>query len=189
MGTGKNGTFDRTPDWHQWALLETGSADTLPETPPFLVYWWKWFHCEKWVLQMEALEGHGTWDGKNCFGDLPRQTTHEGLTGVLTRATIRFQKLPVFWKNAETVSQQLAGANGLLISLGMGEVPWIKQATFSIWESKEHIKQFAYQTPGHAEVIRKTRTENWYHEDMFVRFRIIGSTGTLRAKNPLERKS
>jgi hypothetical protein len=82
----------------------------------------------------------------------------------------------------------MAGANGLITSLGIGEVPWIKQATFSIWENREQMKQFAYQMQQHAEVIGKTRRENWYSEDMFVRFRILSSTGSLHENDPLQGK-
>ncbi len=199
MGCGKNGTFDKTPDWRQWALLEVrslesgvGSKKTTPDsqrqTPDFLLLWWSVFGCEKWVLELEPIEGRGSWDGKQCFGDLPQQTAYEGIIGVLTRATIRVNKLGAFWKNVDAVAQQMAGADGFVTSLGIGEIPWIKQATFSIWESRAQMKQFAYQMHHHTEVIRKTRKENWYSEEMFVRFRILSSRGTLHAKDPLKRK-
>jgi hypothetical protein len=111
------------------------------------------------------------------------------MIATLTRATIRINKLRSFWKNVDGVANQMRAADGFITSLGIGEVPWIKQATFSVWKSKVHMKQFAYQMHQHAEVIRKTRQENWYSEDMFVRFKILSSKGTLRGKDPLERKS
>ena len=206
LGSGRNGTFDIRPDWHQWAVLQvcSGEAEVRSQhttsnpkpayrtgrlqSPNFLTSWWKFFRCEIWVLVLEPIEGHGTWDGKPCFGDLPKQTDYEGLIGVLTRATIRVSKLRNFWKNVDSVANQMAGAGGFITSLGIGEIPLIKQATFSIWESKACMKQFAYQMHEHAEVIRKTRKEDWYSEEMFVRFRIVSSSGTNRGKNPLERK-
>ncbi len=206
MGCGRNGTFDKTPDWRQWAVLEVRSLESevwsekdnhnsslltpVPrlQSPDFLLLWWKLFNCEKWTLELEPIEGHGTWDGKQCFGTLAKQTGYEGMIGILTRATIRLNKLNSFWRNVDAVAQQMAGANGFITSLGIGEVPFIKQATFSIWESREQMKQFAYQMQEHAEVIRKTRKENWYSEEMFVRFKIISSHGTLQGKDPLQRK-
>ena len=74
----------------------------------------------------------------------------------------------------------MAAAKGLISSLGIGEMPLIKQATFSIWENKAAIKAFAYQLKEHQEVIRKTRAEKWYSEDMFVRFKILEVVGTIR---------
>jgi hypothetical protein len=191
MGCGRNGTFDIVPDLRQWAVLEVWSLESgvRRQTPQFLLSWWKFFHCEIWTLELEPIEGHGTWDGKNCFGDLRKQTDYEGMIGILTRATIRINKLNSFWKNVGGVANQMAGADGFITSLGIGEIPWIKQATFSIWESKAHMKKFAYQMKEHAEVVRKTRKEDWYSEDMFVRFKITDSKGSLHGNNPLERKS
>lgn len=187
MGCGKNGTFDQRPDWRQWAVLEASDFAGLP-TPGFLLAWWQFFRCEKWTLVMEPIEGHGTWDGKKVFGELPAKSGYEGRIGILTRATIRISKVTRFWKHVDPVAKRMADADGLVTSLGIGELPWIKQATFSIWESREQMKRFAYQMQEHAEVIRKTRTENWYSEDMFVRFRIISSNGNDTRKAPLPGK-
>ena len=110
------------------------------------------------------------------------------MIAVLTRATIRINKLNRFWQHVDSVATQMNTAEGFIISLGIGEVPWIKQATFSIWDSKAHMKQFAYQRKEHAEVIRKTREENWYSEELFVRFKILRSHGTFNSKNPLQGK-
>lgn len=191
MGSGRNGTFDKTPDWRQWAVLAVwnGEPEALTRLPQTLYNWWKFFSCETWEIRLVPIEGHGTWDGKNCFGPLPKQTGYEGRIAVLTRATIRPGKLSRFWAHVNGVAERMHDAGGFITSLGIGEVPWIKQATFSVWESKAHMKQFAYQGREHADVVRKTRDEKWYSEEMFVRFRIIGSAGTLHHKDPLQGKS
>lgn len=190
LGCGKNGTFDTIPDWRQWGLLEVrSSSDPKTQTPDFIRLWWKFFHCEICLFVLQPIEGHGTWDGKNCFGELPRQTEYEGMIAVLTRATIRLGKLRSFWSNVTSVANRMNRADGFINSLGIGEMPWLRQATFSIWQTKAAMKQFAYQLQEHTEVIRKTRTEKWYSEDMFVRFILLSVSGTIRGKNPLERKS
>jgi hypothetical protein len=48
----------------------------------------------------------------------------------------------------------------------------------------EQMKTFAYGSK-HAEVIKKTRSEDWYSEELFARFRIIESSGTVNGKDPL----
>ena len=79
MGSGRNGTFDINPDWRQWAVLEVWSLesgvrsqpatpDPRLQTPDFLTSWWKFFGCEIWTIGLEPIEGHGSWDGKQCFG-------------------------------------------------------------------------------------------------------------------------
>ncbi len=188
MGCGRNGTFDKTPDWRQWALLTIGSPEDAGYRPSFIASWWKFFGVELWELQLAPIEGHGTWDGKAVFGNLPKQSNYEGPIGILTRATIRPSQLGRFWSHVDAIAQQMASADGFITSVGIGEVPWIKQATFSIWESKDNMRQFAYKMKEHAEVVKKTHQEKWYSEDMFVRFKPLKSTGSLNGKLPFEIK-
>jgi hypothetical protein len=92
-----------------------------------------------------------------------------------------------FWKHVAPIANKMTGAKGYVFSVGIGEVPWIKQATFSVWESVEDMKTFAYSMKEHREVVKKTRQEKWYSEDMFVRFKIISTYGTLKGIDPLKR--
>jgi hypothetical protein len=198
MGCGKNGTFDKTPDLRQWGLLVVTATQEAEFSKKninqkkiygrFITSWWKFFNCTNWTMVLEPIEGHGTWDGKKAFGNLPKNSDYEGMIAVLTRATIRINRLSNFWKHVDGVAKKMASSKGFITSLGIGEVPWIKQATLSIWDSKESMRTFSYKMSEHAEVIRKTREEKWYSEDMFVRFKIIASTGTLNHENPLKGK-
>ena len=195
MGSGKNGTFDKTPDWQQWAILtvqQQDAADIESAFPNnkillggFISSWMKFFGCEQYDILMEAIESHGMWDGQKAFGELPAKSDYEGPVAILTRATIRLNKLRYFWENVAPVANEMRVAKGFLFSAGVGEIPWVKQATFSVWKSKEDMKAFAYGMKVHTEVIKKTRQQNWYSEDMFTRFRIITTSGTLRGANPL----
>lgn len=190
MGCGKNGTFDKTPDVKQWAIL--GVHEKEPDVfenkkiyGSFIDKWLKRFSCEAFTIFMDPVEGHGKWDGENVFGNLPLKSAYDGQLATLTRATIRLNKLKYFWKHVAPVANRMNNAEGFIMSVGIGEVPWIKQATFSVWQNKEAMKAFAYQMKEHTEVIRKTREQNWYSEDMFVRFKIRGTMGTIKGKNPL----
>ena len=186
MGSGKNGSFDLVPDLKQWAIMVAIKDDTEVETDePSMLYgsfinrWWKFFKAQQFTLVLEPIEGHGSWENKPVFGELPKVSDHDGLIAVLTRATIRPSRLRNFWKHVRQAAAPLAGSPGFLYSIGIGEVPWIKQATFSIWQSKQCMKDYAYKMHDHKEVIQKTRKENWYSEEMFVRFKIIGAYGDL----------
>jgi len=199
MGSGKNGSFDKHPDWQQWSILAVSlSSNEIIDVKEnelmeqlygsFISKWFRLFNCETWTIFLTPVEGHGYWDGRQPFGSLPKSTSFEGTVAVLTRATIRISKLASFWKNVDGVASKTLGAEGLITSFGIGEIPFIKQATFSIWKSKEAMKQFAYQMQEHTEVIRKTRQQNWYSEDMFVRFKPLKSVGTIRGSDPLAGK-
>lgn len=195
LGCGQNGSFDKRPDWQQWGILVVIKGEGwIPESlngkeiktvfGSFIAKWIRIFKCETWQVVLEPLAVHGLWDGKKVFGELSTPSGQEGRIAILTRATIRFSRLRDFWNNVGTVSAQMAVAKGFVCSLGIGEIPLIKQATFSIWESAEHMKKFAYGNDAHKEVIHKTRKENWYSEEMFVRFRIISTKGTIKGVNP-----
>ena len=199
MGCGKNGTFDKNPDWQQWGILsvQNNASDiTKLSTNNAIEHLYgslinKWmclFKCETWTIFLEPMEGHGKWDGKEPFGKIAKQSDYSGIVATLTRATIRLNKLGDFWRNVAGVANEMAGAKGFISSVVIGEVPYIKQATFSVWESKEAMKQFAYQMHRHKEIVQKTRKENWYSEDMFVRFRPLKTIGTIKGIDPLEGK-
>jgi hypothetical protein len=205
LGCGKNGTFDIHPDWNQWAVFMVNGEWSMVNKNnannyklqtinykltygSFINWWWKFFKCEVYSIILEPLEGHGTWDGKKILGELSTQKNHEGIIAVLTRATIRLKRLKNFWKHVDGVAVQTQSAPGFITSVGIGEMPWIKQATFSVWESKEAMKAFAYKTQHHTEVIQKTRNENWYSEEMFIRFKLIASFGSLNGNDPLKGK-
>jgi heme-degrading monooxygenase HmoA len=180
MGTGKNGTFDKKPDFNQWAIMaahKTEITDINIELlyGKFIAKWLRIFQCQVHTHLLQPIEGHGTWDKKKPFGDLPPKSDFEGKIAVITRATIRLSKLKFFWENVAPIAAKMNNAKGFITSYGVGEIPWIKQATFSIWESKEDMKNFAYGMKEHAEVIKKTRQQKWYSEDMFTRFKVIES--------------
>ena len=191
MGCGRNGTFDVVPDARQWAILfvPTNPENISISLPRFFLWWWKIFGAERYTLNLQPIEGHGTWDGKEVFGSFEgKEKVYHGIMAVLTRATIRPGKLLAFWKQVAPVASMMASAPGFITSVGIGEIPWIKQATFSVWESKELMQQFAYRRREHSEVIKKTRSDRWYSEDMFVRFSILSSEGTLRGIDPIARQ-
>lgn len=176
MGSGRNGTFDIHPDLNQWAVLFVAENNNV-KAPGFVYKYCKFFHCDIKEFLLQPIEGHGLWDKKKVFGDLPGQTDYNGPVAVLTRATIRLSRLKSFWQNVPSVAGKMFSAKGLIVSYGIGEAPWIKQATFSVWQHKKAMKEFAYGLQQHKDVIYKTRKEDWYKEEMFVRFRILSVKG------------
>lgn len=188
LGSGKNGTFDQQADLQQWALLTVWDSEESFTTfykKSFISSWWKAFASETYTILCEPLTSHGHWDGKEPFGK-SNNIAYTGPIAVLTRATIRFNRLKNFWSNVDKVSKLMLNSKGYITSFGVGEAPFYKQATFSIWKSLDDVKAFAYQSQEHKEVIQKTREENWYSEELFARFKPIASFGTLKGLDPLE---
>jgi hypothetical protein len=78
-----------------------------------------------------------------------------------------------FWRSVPKASKAIKNASGVIWFKGIGELPFIQQATFSIWNNIESVTNFAYKNKNHAEIVKKTRQRNWYREDLFARFEII----------------
>ena len=187
LGTGRSGTFDLQPDLQQWGLLAVWidiKDFTAFNKSSFVGKWWRIFAKEQWTVLCEPLQSHGKWDGKEPFGS-PNIISYKGPVAVLTRATIKLSKLHGFWSNVDSVADIMAKAPGFITSIGIGEAPVYRQATFSVWKSMDDVKAFAYTGKEHAEVIKKTRNENWYSEELFARFKPIASFGTINGKDPL----
>ena len=78
-----------------------------------------------------------------------------------------------FWSFVNMASNAIKNAEGVEYFKGVGEIPFIQQATVSIWKDEQSINMFAYRNKNHSEIIKKTKKESWYKEDMFTRFELI----------------
>jgi hypothetical protein len=188
LGSGRDGTFSLNPDWQQWALLAVWDNrhdfDTFYSSSR-VSKWWDKFSSERWTILCNPLQSHGKWDDREPFGKV-NEPVPDGPVAILTRATIRMSRLKNFWAHVAETSALMTRSQGYIFSLGIGEMPFYRQATFSVWQSMEDVKRFAYGSKEHAEVIRKTREENWYSEELFARFTPLESFGTLNGRNPLQ---
>ena len=145
--------------------------------------------CEVWNCSLLAKSAHGLWSGVNPFPIWERNHDEQSSpVAILTRASIRPSKLLRFWQHAPETSQAIGSASGLLKSIGVGEAPFLRQATMSFWKDMESAEKFAYTNAVHKAVIKKTREENWYAEELFARFSILDSWGTWNGSNPLTDK-
>lgn len=188
LGCGKNGTFDLKPDWQQWGLLATWKNQADFDqfySSSFIAWWWKTFSNEQWTILCEPLISRGKWDEIDPFIVENTELNYAGPVVVLTRASIRLGKLKRFWMNVDNVAQLMCNSPGYLTSIGIGEAPFFLQGTFSVWKDIGSMQAFAYQSPEHIAVIRKTREEKWYSEELFARFKPVKAFGTIKGINPL----
>jgi hypothetical protein len=141
---------------------------------------------ELWTVRLAPVRWHGMWGGHDPFaGATPAPAPERGPWAILTRATIDPRRLRAFRAAARPVDATLAQCEGLIASIGLGEAPLIAQATFSLWGDLHAAQEFAYRGVRHSEAIRRTRAERWYAEELFARFRPIGSSGTWDGVDPL----
>lgn len=179
MGTGKGIGFSMEPDMGQYGLLTVWN--TPEEAYNFqqrgqLPKAFQRHAVDKKVFHLVPIKAHGYWSRQQPFNP---PLAHVGVplsnlpVAILTRATIAWHSLHRFWQHVPLTSHELAKANGCQFSIGLGEVPFALQATFSIWDNMKAMENFAYNSPDHLNVINKTRKERWYAEELFARFHLL----------------
>lgn len=188
LGSGHGKGFSIKPNFRRYGLLCTwedeAAADAFLQNSE-LMREYQSHTDEVWTVKLLPCQSHGQWDGCEPFSPTIDAKYESGPLAVLTRASINWRALPNFWRFVPSTSKALDDADGLLCSIGLGELPLVRQATFSVWESAEAMKAFAYKNPLHQEVMRRTRSEKWYSEELFARFMPIRSQGTWNGENPL----
>ena len=126
--------------------------------------------------------------GKPPFlvSDTPTQNVSDGpLVAVLTRATVKIQHAPSFWKHVPGISKEIAKQDHLVFKIGVGEVPWLHQVTFSIWDDIKAMEKFAFNS-FHGEAISEVRKGGWFKEELFARFDVADVDGTWEGVEPLK---
>jgi len=187
LGTGRGRTMTASADLRRWAVFATwddeGAArrfvdGSLPR---------RWRRAgERFDVLLQPLGAHGSWDGVDPIAGAEPTDPGDGPVAVLTRATVRTRALPAFLRAVPPVDAHLHGTAGLLATVGIGERPIGRQATFSLWRDVGSVQRFAYRSAEHAEVVRRTRDEDWYGEEWFARFRPIWWSGSWEGAKPLD---
>ena len=114
-------------------------------------------------------------------------TLETGPLAALTRATIKPRILRRFWSRVPDISDVIGNDPNVLFKIGIGEVPWLHQITFSIWPDTASMAAFARRDGPHARAIKAVRDGQWFREELYARFRIAGESGTWGGASPLER--
>lgn len=189
LGSGDGGGFSLKPDWSRYALLcvwdDERAADEFFQTSK-LMEKYRRRASEIWTARLAPTRAHGAWSGANPFLPVVDAPPESAPVAVLTRAAIRPAKLARFWSFVPATSREIERAPGLIASIGVGEAPFVRQATFSLWQTEAAMKDFAYKSEMHREVVKLTRTENWYAEELFARFSLVSSEGAWNGRNPSE---
>jgi len=181
LGSGAGNGFGLQPNLGVYAFVghwrDRAAVDTFFASHP----WWlanARRTAEQATFYLAATMTHGEWGGQQPFLPQPEKHDPSAPVAVITRATIRPRKLVDFWRYVPRTSASVYEHPARKLSIGVGEYPVFMQATFSIWTSGKAMRDFAYKSEHHAEVVRLTRVRNWYREEMFIRFRILECTGS-----------
>ncbi len=196
-GSGTGEGFTPRPNTAVWAILaawpDEGTArDRVARTPVFAR--WADRADESWTVFMDPLAARGEWGGAAPFGTAtttgcPWSQIGEGTGPIaaLTRATLRPRALLRFWDRVPAISAVIGADANVAFKIGIGEMPFVHQVTFSIWPDTASMANFARADGPHARAIRAVRREGWFREELYARFRLLGNSGTWGGVNPLAR--
>jgi hypothetical protein len=187
LGTGR--TFDpRDADPTTWALLAVwehpGALADFERRSP-VAGAWRRLAVERWRVDLACLQARGEWSRRAPFGE-PASAEWDGPVAAVTRARLRLRRMAAFWRAVPPVTRDLPARAGLRYALGIGEAPVGVQGTFSVWASASDLRDFAYRGDAHRRVIHQTAEMGWYAEELFARFAVLQSTGTIAGRDPLE---
>jgi hypothetical protein len=135
---------------------------------------------EMCVAKLRAWSCRGTWDG---FSLTPSTAApQQGSIAALTRASILLHKAPAFWRYAPAAQSSLEATTGVQLAVGLGEAPFLRQATFSVWDSVADMNAYA-RGGAHQDAIQAAAANQFFSESMFVRFAPVGITGTWKGRS------
>lgn len=139
---------------------------------------------EAFTVYLTPSRARGAWAGAAPFDPAPEAGARLPVA-VLTRAAIRPAHVLDFWRRTPGIRATIPGQAHLLFQIGMGEVPWLNQITFTIWDDFEALRAFAYRDGPHSAAIEAARADGWFAEELFARFHVAGCEGTWGGASPL----
>lgn len=187
LGTGRGRTTSLSVDMARRAAFvvwdDADSLDAFLRSSGVAARWRA--AGEHYAVRLRLVSGGGRWRGTEPLAGMPLVAA-SGPIAVLTRADVRVRASRPFLAAGRPVSSALAsGVDGLLAVVGVGEAPIGRQATFSLWRDGAAIDTFAYGNAAHVEVVRRTRAERWYGDELFARFAPETIEGTWDGVDPL----
>ncbi|MFO7855976.1 MAG: spheroidene monooxygenase [Paracoccaceae bacterium] len=182
MGTGTGLGFRPRPNFGVWTLLACWPSFAVArERVEAAPVWRRWRAraAEDATIFMETLRRRGDWGGATPFAPRePAPALRQGeKLAVLTRATVKAGRTGAFWSRVPAIEDALAEARDVRFHVGMGEVPWLHQVTFSIWDDEAAMRAFAHEAGPHREAAQDAWKRGWFTESLFARFAVTGTSG------------
>ena len=180
LGSGQNGGFQLRPSFRKQGLLcvfdTPENAQEFRENSPVIKRYQE--HADEFFcVTLQSYSSKGTW---SSYAIEPAQNQpSSGPIAGITRASIKWHKASQFWSKAPPAEVSLSQTEGCLLAAGLGEAPYLRQATFTMWESQSAMDAYA-RSGAHLEAIRSAYQGAFFSESMFTRFIPINPSGIWR---------
>jgi len=180
LGCGKGETFTPTDaDPTRWGCLVVIPENQLAELDDLrTIRAWRNKSVSEFRVVLDPIASTGIWSKQKPF-EPSASTNFQGQVVAITRARIKASQTMRFFKSVPPVTASLHSSPGLISTIGIGEAPIGLQGTFSLWESMQAIKDFAYKGAAHQKAIAQTSEFDWYAEELFARFAVREIRGKI----------
>lgn len=185
-GSGTGEGFTPLPNTGVYAILATwpdeGTARRQTgDAPIFRLYRNRASEC--WTVFLVPVSVRGQWSGVNPFE--PVADAGPAFIAALTRATVKPASALKFWRKVPNISSIIGQDENVIFKIGIGEMPFLHQITFSIWPDTAAMEAFARVDGPHARAIAAVRRGKWFSEELYARFHVLGDSGTWNDISPL----
>lgn len=185
-GSGTGEGFTPLPNTAVYAILATwpDEATARKQTGKAHIFQ-RYRHraTESWTVFLSPTSARGVWSGVTPFE--VTEAPSPGPLAALTRATVKPSVAMKFWRKVPDISQMIGADQNVAFKIGIGEVPLFHQVTFSIWPDTDSMAEFARKDGPHAQAIRAVREGDWFREELYARFRVLGDAGSWQGGSPL----
>ena len=180
LGCGKGETFTPTDaDPTRWGCLVVIPENQLAELDgSSTIRAWRNKSVSEFRVVLDSIASTGMWSKQKPF-EPSAPANFQGQVVAITRARIKASQTMRFFKSVPPVTASLHSSPGLISTIGIGEAPIGLQGTFSLWESMQAIKDFAYKGAAHQKAIAQTSEFDWYAEELFARFAVREIRGKI----------
>jgi spheroidene monooxygenase len=137
---------------------------------------------ETLTIFLTPASARGKWAGVEPFA--PQDIPLDGPVAAITRATVKPSAGLSFWRHEPAVSKAIGQDPNVMFKIGIGEIPWVQQVTFSIWPDTGTMSDFARGDGPHARAIRAVREGRFFREELYARFRVDAVEGTWEGVTP-----
>ncbi|GIT95199.1 hypothetical protein JANAI62_18220 [Jannaschia pagri] len=186
MGSGTGEGFTPVPNTGVYAILcawtDRSAAEHGLTAPVFRRY--RHHATEVCTLHLTPVSARGQWSGTSPFR--PLSGASEGPIAALTRATVRPRNALRFWRRVPDISRRIGANSDVRLKIGVGEVPFLHQVTFSIWPDTDSMARFARTSGPHAAAIQAVRDGDWFAEELYARFSVAEATGQWQGRPATE---